>query len=75
MKNMISLNKRQLKNLEAIRTKHQMTQRDIIEKITQNPDDTITNNDLRQVVLNINKDIQRVEVSIRYTKQTIRSLK
>ena len=75
MKNMISLNKRQLKNLEAIRTKHQMTRRDIIEKITQNPDDTITNNDLRQVVLNINKDIQRVEVSIRYTKQTIRSLK
>tara|TARA_R110001632_G_scaffold201567_1_gene324526 strand:- start:80 stop:307 length:228 start_codon:yes stop_codon:yes gene_type:complete len=75
MKNMISLNKRQLKNLEAIRTKHQMTRRDIIEKITQNPDDTITNNDLRQVVLNINKDIQRVDASIRYTKQTINSLK
>lgn len=74
MKNMISLNKRQLKNLEAIRTKHQMMRLDLVEAIKENPDNKIQNNIYRHQILQIDKDIQRIDSSIRSCKQTIQSL-
>lgn len=72
---MRQLVKRQLKKLEAIRTNYEMMRRDLVDTITQNPENKIQNNIYRHQILGIDKDIQRIDVSIRSCQQTINSLK
>lgn len=66
--------KRQLKKLEAIKSNYEMMRRDLVDTITQNPDNKTQNNIYRHQILKFDKDIQRIDVSIRSCKQTINSL-
>ena len=75
MKTMILLTKRQIKSLEAARSEYQMMRLDLVETIQKNPDNKIQNNIYRHQILGIDKDIQRIDASIRSCKQTINSLK
>ena len=74
MKTMIRLTKRQMKSLEAVRLEYQKMRLDLVETIKANPDNKIQNNIYRSKILQIDKDIQRIDVSIRSCKQTIQSL-
>jgi len=74
MKTMIRLTKRQIKSLEAARSEYQKMRRELVEAIQENPDNTIQNNIYRNQILQIDKDIQRIDTSIRSCKQTIQSL-
>lgn len=74
MKTMIQLTKRQMKSLEAARLEYQMMRLDLVETIKENPDNKIQNNIYRHQILGIDKDIQRIDTSIRSCKQTIQSL-
>ena len=74
MKTMIRLTKRQMKSLEAVRLEYQKMRLDLVETIKENPDNKIQNNIYRSKILQIDKDIQRIDVSIRSCKQTIQSL-
>jgi hypothetical protein len=71
---MRKLVKRQLKKLEAIKTNYEMMRRDLVDTITQNPDNKIQNNAYRHQILGIDKDIQRIDTSIRSCQQSINSL-
>ena len=70
---MKQLVKRQLKKLEAIKTKYEMMRLDLVKEINENPGN-IFNDNHRQEILKIDKEIQKLDVSIRSCKQTINSL-
>lgn len=70
---MKQLVKRQLKKLEAIKTKYEMMRLDLVKEINKNPD-SIFNNNHRQEILKIDKEIQKLDTSIKSCKQTIKSL-
>ena len=70
---MKQLVKRQLKKLEAIKTKYEMMRLDLVKEINENPG-SVFNDNHRQEILKIDKEIQKLDASIRSCKQTINSL-
>ena len=70
---MKQLVKRQLKKLEAIKLNYEMMRLDLVKEINENPD-WIFNDNHRQEILKIDKEIQKLDISIRSCKQTINSL-